>query len=274
MTVIAICMAKDEEDIIGGTVGQMLRNVDHVIVADNKSTDRTREVLCDLAARSAPLTVLDDHEIGYYQSDKMTQLAHIAREMGATWVVPFDADEFWTTTAGTVAAVLSAHEPDYGIVTAELYDYVPTALDPPGPDPLRRIQWRRDQPLPLPKVACRTHGQLVIEQGNHWARYPIPARATETPRIVVRHFPYRTPDQMIRKVRNGSAAYAATTGLNAAIGKHWREWGQWSDEQIVDCFRAWYWRPRPDVPHDVCDADGTVLEHQAPLVHDPALRGR
>jgi hypothetical protein len=42
MTVVAVSMVRDEEDIVGATVAHMRSQVDHVIVADNLSTDRTR----------------------------------------------------------------------------------------------------------------------------------------------------------------------------------------------------------------------------------------
>ena len=50
MTVVAVTMVRDEEDVIRSTVAHMLDEVDAVIVADNLSTDRTREILDDLLA--------------------------------------------------------------------------------------------------------------------------------------------------------------------------------------------------------------------------------
>jgi hypothetical protein len=265
--VIGVCMAKDEEDVIGATVGNMIRQVDHVIVADNCSSDLTRGMLDILAAESGRVTVLDDREIGYYQSRKMTELAQIAYGMGARWVVPFDADEWWCSRWGTVAEVLAECDADYGIVTAELVDHMATGVDDTDEaDPVARLGWRRVEPLPLPKVACRALPHLVIEQGNHWARYSVPLRPTETPRLTVHHYPYRSADQLIRKVRNGSAAYLATTGLAPTAGLHWRQWGEFDDDQIRDLFRVWYYR---DDPLARVEIDGLDL---APLIWDPPAR--
>lgn len=258
MTVIGIAMVKDEADIIAITVRHMLTQVDHVIIADNGSSDGTRDILTGL-----DVELVDDPDPAYYQSAKMGALAARAHEQGATWIVPFDADELWTCRWGTISDVLAAHEADYGIVTAELFDHVATGEDLDEPDPVRRMPWRRANPLPLPKVACRAALGLVIEQGNHWATYPIPARATASPAFSVHHYAYRSPEQVIRKVRNGAAAYAATTGLPAEVGAHWRQWATWSDEQLTDLFYTWYWRK---VPWDPVVIDG---EEQGPLVYDP-----
>lgn len=260
--VIGVAMVKDEADIIRASVANMLRQVDHVIVADNLSSDGTTEILMEMQ-HGQNLTVLDDREVGYWQSRKMTDLAHRALDLGARWVVPFDADEIWVSRWGTVAEVLRGCDPDYGIVLAELFDHMVTGADDPTiSDPVARIGWRRTAPLELPKVACRALPGMVIEQGNHYARYPAPLRPTEQARLTVHHYPYRSVEQMIRKVRNGAAAYAETS-LPPTAGQHWRQWGTWSDEQIAEAFHVWYYRPDPPAPIRI---GGDVLDG---LIWDP-----
>lgn len=246
--VIAISMVKDEADVIAETVTHMLGQVDGVIVADNGSTDGTREILEQL-----PVELIDDPDPAYYQSAKMSRLAAIAGERGARWVIPFDADEIWYSPFGRIADAL-ADRPET-IATATLYDHVATAADEAG-TPVERIGWRRRDPAPLPKVAVRPALPVEIHQGNHGASY---STTSIDGLLVVRHFPYRSPEQFVTKARNGAAAYAATD-LPTNQGAHWRQYGALLEahgpEVLHSVFRQWFW-----------DADP---EHNADLIFDPA----
>lgn len=260
-------MVKDEIDILPYTIKHMLTQVDQLIIMDDGSSDGTYEFLVRHEEYGNKLLIPFADELewrdGYYQSEKMTALAQAARELGATWVVPFDADELWTSQWGTIKEVCENHEDTYGIIRADLFDHMRTGLDPwvscytPA-----NINWRRVNPLPLPKVACRATEDLVIEQGNHGARYNVPARMTEEAPIVVHHYPYRSHEQFIRKVRNGAAAYAKTD-LPETAGAHWRQWGKFTDEQLIELFDTYYYVPDPTKPYVI---DGV---EQPALYKDP-----
>lgn len=249
--IAAVSMVKDEADVVAETVGRMAAQVDYVLVADNGSTDGTRDIL-----QSLGVDVIDDPEVGYYQSKKMTALAHKAREKGAEWVIPFDADEVWLGE-GSLRNILSGLPEHAQIAEATLLDHVPTPRDPDG-TPVASIQWRREEIVPLRKVAVRTHRRMQIHQGNHGAdfgskRPPL----TVTGELEIRHFPYRSPEQFIRKVRNGAAAYAASD-LPPTAGQHWRDYGRTlergGEQALVDHFHKWFYSDDPE-------ADG--------LIHDP-----
>lgn len=261
--VAAISMVKDEADVVERSVRHMLGEVDHVLVADNGSTDGTREILEQLDCE-----VLDDPEPGYYQSLKMSRLAAEMGARGAEWIVPFDADEIWRGRNGRMAELLSGL-PDWLLIAeAALYDHVATGEDDVGdPNPITRLRWRRAQCGALPKVACRFRPGLVIHQGNHGATYedePLPPIIKHL--LSVRHFPYRSIEQFVSKARNGAAAYAATK-LPEAEGGHWRGYGRILEEHgeagIADVFHTWFYRERPG---EEITIEG---EQQPPLVLDP-----
>lgn len=228
MIVAAVSMLKDEEDVAAHVVNQMIdEGFDLIIVADNLSTDRTLDCLKRAKLRAAvEVLVQEDTEPAYYQSTKMTNLARQAASMGATWIVPFDADEVWYCKETRVADFLRG-QPEYvSVVTADLYNHFATSIDAPSPIPFKRLTWRQCDPGALPKVAFRWQPQARIMQGNHGVEGVVGRTVSG---LEIRHFPYRSLEQFIRKARNGAAAYAATN-LPEYEGAHWRSYGKLLEE--------------------------------------------
>lgn len=249
MTVFGICLVRDAVDIIGPVVSHMLTQVDHVIVADNLSTDGTSDVL-----RSLPVQVLRDIDPGHRQGDKTTALARRAWRDGARWVVPFDADEHhYAPGFARIADFLATVPDDIWLVHSELYDHVATALDDPQePNPVARIGWRRRAPGPLPKVACRASHALRIEEGNHGAKYRM--RVQSTPGIVVRHFPYRSAEQMAAKAVAGARALDEAR-MPPDVGRHWRDYARLVEAHgpsiIGEVFREHFYAEDPHSREDL-----------------------
>jgi hypothetical protein len=256
MTSWGVTMARDEADVIAGTLRHMADEVDGLVVADNRSTDDTRKII-DALDLPVPLIVIDDDEPAYYQSQKMTALARIAAQQGATWIVPFDADELWFTPAGRIADVLEGSVA--AVVEAKLFNHFPTAVDPDEVDPFDRIVWRQPEPAALPKVAFRWHPDAVICQGNHdvW----LSTRALRAQALEIRHFPYRSAEQFVRKARNGAEAYRAAD-LPDEIGAHWRSYGDLLDrfgaDALLEVFRTHFWFLSP--------TDAGLTPDQAPYL--------
>lgn len=263
--VVAVTMVKDEMDVLPFVLRHMIDQVDHVIVSDNGSTDGTLDWLLWFEDEyPEQCTVVTDPEPAYFQSAKMTRLAELARtRFHAEWIVPFDADEWWYSSFYPRLADAFMGFKVYDIVQAQLHDHVTTDADPDDKDPTKRIGWRRIDPVPLPKVAVRWHAGLVIEQGNHGAHYDGLSDWSTSPQpfLAVRHFPYRSEEQFVRKARNGSTAYrAGGDRIPAKFGVHWREWGDLldahGDEALIEVYRTWYHSPAPGLDHT--------------LIYDPA----
>jgi glycosyltransferase involved in cell wall biosynthesis len=249
-------------------VRQIADQVDFLIVADNRSVDGTREILDSLAAE-LPLSVVEEPQPGYYQSQTINALATQAAERGAEWIVPFDADEWCFSPHGRLGDVLA--ERTEALVFAASHSHVPTSEDiAVEPDPIRRLGWREQNPDKLPKVACRVLPGMTISQGNHVASYGRRVARTRG-QFAIRHFPYRSPEQFEHKIRNGSAAIAATAFVSP-ICAHWREYGIALREGGSEALqRAFHERHYRDNPRAEIVVDGEALP---PLVFDPVQPSR
>jgi hypothetical protein len=111
------------------------------------------------------------------------------------------------------------------------------------------------EPCPLVKVAAVASPDLTIWDGNHGADFGRFHPKALDGRLVVRHFPYRSPGQFIYKARMGAAALAATS-LPESVGKHWRDYGRLTDDQLHEVFAVHFYADDPTA--------------RADLVYDPA----
>jgi glycosyltransferase involved in cell wall biosynthesis len=248
-------MCKDEADVIERTLLHVAaQGVDGILIADNMSTDGTLQLLDEIES-PCPVMVSTDTEVGYWQSAKMTALAAEAhREYGAEWVWPFDADEVWVQDAGLrIADVCEMSIAT--IITANLFHHLVTLLDPPG-HPFDSMGYRVAEPAPIPKVIVRWQPGNVLHAGNHGCSEAYPGGVQEPVGVEVRHFPYRSEDQFVRKAINGSRAYAETT-LPWEVGQHWREYGllyeRGGEEALREAFRVHF-------VHDLPSASGLVYD--------------
>lgn len=254
MSVAAIMLVKDEVDIIGSVIAHLMTQVDSIYVMDNMSTDGTREILEEL-----DVVVIEDNEVGYYQSVKTTKLAHRAEEDGHKWVVPCDADEIWIPKTGeTISDFLRSQDPDVQVVRGAILNHMPTCLDDKSdPDPVSRIRWRMKSQGKLPKVAVRTYRTLTIHAGNHSADYGrLPHNHSYG--LLVHHFTWRDEDQYVKKIRNGLAAYAATN-LPEDFGSHWRMWEGRDEDAMREHFQTWFYSTSPE--------DDDLVEDPTPITY-------
>jgi glycosyltransferase involved in cell wall biosynthesis len=244
--IVAIGMVKDEADVIGHTIRHLIAHgVDHILIADNLSSDQTPEILAGLALEFPKVVVpILDHEPGYYQALKMTRLLQEARDrFGAEWVVPFDADEIFihSRPAGETLCDLIRKVPvAFEAITVPMANHFPTVLNRPGEaNPFLRL-WRRHIPAnTLPKIIVRPLPGLELQQGNHNAIIGQRVAFAADTAISIRHFPYRSEEQFIRKCINGAAAYKKTD-LPYSQGEHWRSYGRIFDEHGEAGLIAWY----------------------------------
>jgi hypothetical protein len=257
-SVWAVCLAKNEEDIIVHSTRHMLdQGVDGVIVVDNGSTDRTGSLLAGLAAEDARVHAGVDAEPGFFQGMKTSYLAHLAWRAGADWVVPFDADEFWYAPGTTVAGRL-ARLPDVDRVWAHLWNAYPLPED--GLLDLasgRPVQVDR-RPTAWMKIAFRARRWVWVGEGNHDLRNRGPRPQRE---LDLLHFSCRSLEQYSRKALDGVAALREA-GMDDSIATHWREWAMLSDAERAARWSAY-------VRGEATDLSATSAPAERVVVPDP-----
>lgn len=207
-----VSVVRDELDIIGATVDHLLsQGVDHLLIADHRSADGTREALLERSSRDPRIHVVLDESTGHFQKEKVSRLAREAWRAGAGWVIPFDADELWFAQEGSLREFLHGTSADR--LTARTINALPATAEPIGPSSELLLADAEGDA----KVAVRAHPLVLIGPGNHGA-----ARVgAATDGLFIAHLPYRSVEQVARKYRNGAQALDAA-GAEAFEGWHWR----------------------------------------------------
>jgi hypothetical protein len=225
----ACSIVRNELDIIDRTVDHLFRQgVDHVLVADNGSTDGTLERLLARAALDERLHVAVDREKRFFQGAKMTRLAQVAAAAGADWVVPFDADEWWFAEEMTLAEYLAGTGANQ--VTAEVFNAVPS---PEGNESQTAAHYLLDsRSTGWIKVAFRAHLFARVAFGNH----AVGRVGSRESGLYIAHLAYRSESHLRRKLVQGAAAVEAAEAAEG-VCYHWR-WGARLDEaELADAWR-------------------------------------
>jgi|694.fasta_scaffold06563_36 hypothetical protein len=231
-SLFVVAMVKDEEDIIGHNLNYLLnQDIDHFIIANNLSIDSTNEILQDLKSQNPNLfTILQDEEVAYYQSAKMNKLIYTAAEMGASHIIPLDADEIWFTHSGkSLGSEIKSMLVDKTYAT--VFDMVPknNSFTSNG-NPITDICFQEPRVKALPSVAFKFTEGCSIVQGNH--DVVMPGSQSED-LLYIKHYQYRSFDQYKNKLRNGKKVYDATD-LSYGHGTHWRIGGEMSDDELLN----------------------------------------
>ncbi|SES39278.1 Glycosyl transferase family 2 [Tranquillimonas rosea] len=250
--VVLTVVVRDEADIIADMLHWHLRHgVSHVIAMDNGSGDGTREILGDFAAMGC-LTCLDQPDETYRQDLWMSQMAAMARDrFGADWVIPSDADEFWTPPAGTdLPGALAGWDDDVDMVRCPRRNLLASwedlaALDWPealiwrAADPGRLPPERLDDDTPLadpflyyglpPKVALRPGRLRQIARGAHQAEFSEGGRAVDGD-VTVFHAPFRRADEVAASTRRIAAAVERDPTAGPKVSTKYRRWARFADE--------------------------------------------
>jgi len=227
MSLFMTLLVRDEEDILDANLRHHLeQGVDHVIVTDNLSVDSSADIVRSYVDQGVA-TYLYEPEDTYAQSHWVTRMARMAHQAGAGWVVHSDADEFWMPPRGVSLAGWFSRQWWPNVVVAPRHDFV--CVEGGEDEPFwRHMIYRKTtstnpqgRALP-PKVAHRASGKVLVLQGNHGVKGLGWTRQKSTG-LEILHYPLRSRDQYVRKIRQGGRAYSNNRELDPSVGITWRQ---------------------------------------------------
>ena len=245
LSIASISMFKDEEDVAYlNLVWQYDLGIKKFVVLDNFSSDGTDQKIRQFAQDypQAEVYVIEDREIGYYQSRKMTALAEFAYSLwNVEWIFPCDADEFLCCFRSPLDTVLESVSLEHRCIRLPLRNHYLRSFYNSEVNPLKRMTHRNQyDAYTSSKVLIRWYPGIVIAQGNHDAYYEGESllKIDGPPLgLLLRHYPFRSKDHIRKKIVNGGRAYAKAPDLHQSMGYHWRqgyEQYQLRGEEVID----------------------------------------
>ena len=280
MKLFGVMMVRNEADILAVNLRHhFAQGVDQVLVVDNGSSDGTLGVLESFAEDGRLHWIRDAGP--YNQSDITTDLAREAGAMGADWVVPIDADEFWYAPQGTLkevlrkatAAALKVSMTNFIQRRGQLTStpdalvhmiYRPEAADVPSENAQALFAAGKFSYVELgayPKWIAKPAEQVLIAMGNHNV-FHVPGAEEDCPEIQCLHAPLRARSLWIAKAMDHGAR-AEQLGLPEDQWWQARAWYRLAMRGSLDA--EW----RANSYEDEClDVKGELH----PLIRDTRLR--
>jgi glycosyltransferase involved in cell wall biosynthesis len=233
-------LCRNEVDIIECNIRvHSLLGVDAFAVMDNGSTDGTREKLAELS-KEFEIKIIDQTGV-YNQRKWMRQLVFVARdELGASWVISNDADEFWLPKSkGSIKDLLNHAD---SVVTIKRSNMLLTEQSLEEGYHFSQANYRVKYPVCYdknaeineeniamffadisPKVVVNPYGFIKISGGNHRAKHLASSftKRTETS-LRVYHYPVRSYQQFEDNIKQRIELLQK----NARMGNHYRRWAK------------------------------------------------
>jgi glycosyltransferase involved in cell wall biosynthesis len=220
-----ICLAKNESDLIRYSLQEKLSWCDFIYVYDNGSTDKTWEIAREMAEGSEGRIVLfrtDDKPFGDGLRGEVFNHFRGRADPGDWWCRA-DVDEFYAVNPREFLADVPPH---HHVVWSIHIQYLFTELD------LERFERKGESRIPddLPRHYIANYSEprffrhrrgLVWNEKDAW---PVHMGVVTPKRIPVRHYQFRSPEQIQRRLatRREAAARGYAHFLHSQA-EDWRE---------------------------------------------------
>lgn len=240
--VTAILSAYNEADVIGQTVSDLLDQGLHVYFLDHGSTDGTLAEVERLRGHGH-LQVEQFQDPSPSEAGRVSWAAvlrrkqELAQSLDSDWFVHHDADEFRESPwlhLGLRAAIEEVDDFGYDAIDFELLNFWPTREEGWGvPGNVREAlrYYERAQPWDKVQVRCwkkTPHPVDLVTSGGHEAVFP--ERKVFPLRFLLRHYPFRSPEQAARKLT--TERVSRFLQAERALGWH-RQYDGLSPETLV-----------------------------------------
>jgi hypothetical protein len=230
MKIHGLCIVKNEVDVLQESLNSAVNWCDHIYVFDNGSTDGTWELVKELAKQHPEI-------VPYKQDDTLFSGALRADIFNAfrsnaglqDWWCRLDADEFYIDDPRIFLTKISDR---FQTVWAASLNYYFTDQDAIAyrQDPVKFLETPVQQRL---RYYLNNWGELRFFRHSSdivWTRtedcggfpgvmFTAPAYPV---RIWLKHYQYRSPEQMARRLRTRRPAMEASTGFLHEVTPNWR----------------------------------------------------
>jgi glycosyltransferase involved in cell wall biosynthesis len=223
----ALCTVKDEDDVVAEALTAAARWCDHIYVLDNGSTDDTWGIVQDLA-RTVPQVVPYKVDARPFTDGVRAEIFHHFRDNAGPedWWARQDADELYVDDP---QVFLRKIPEQYGVVWNASFSYYFTDADAelyareperyadavPVADKVRHYLNHWSEPR-----FFRNDAAIAWDGGGGFPPYVTTAPVYPV-RIWLKHFPYRSPQQLDKRIAARNATLANGEFSHEAIA----DWG-------------------------------------------------
>ena len=227
MKIHGLCLVKNEADILQETLISALHWCDHIYVFDNGSNDGTWELVKELANQHLQIVPHKQDDV-LYTNGLRADIFNAFRSNAAPqdWWCALDADEFYIDDPRIFLTKVSDH---FRTVWSASLNYYFTDQDLTlyRQDPIKFLETPIQQRF---RYYLNNWGELRFFRHSDdimWARaqggfppgmFAAPAYPV---RIWLKHYQYRSPEQIERRLRTRRPAMQASTGFWHEVKPNW-----------------------------------------------------